>query len=347
MTFINRNRRSCVINRKLEMLFVFVILSILFITLGFRYNMHSKDEQINYSDIRQTEHAEVNFNRITLIKEACGELCNTSRKGTNGPFFDHINTTVNCNALFKHDYFDQSHEHLHAPKEIPTELLSDFTMGYRIPVRYTYYDQPYLGNKALVPVWTNELIEEWISLANRGILPGNYGIKETNALRDGLLHAPGIKHGRILVIVSENPWVESCCLEAGAREVVTLEYGRIISLHLKVKTITPSEFRHLYLNNSLGIFDAVVTFSSVEHSGLGRYGDALNPWGDLIAIARGWCVTKYGGSLTIGVTYNHDNEYIEFNAHRWYGKIRYPYLSTNWRQHYRGSGYQRVHVFTK
>ncbi len=30
----------------------------------------------------------------------------------------------------------------------------------------------------------------------------------------------------------------------------------------------------------------MVSFSSLEHSGLGRYGDQLNPHGDLIAMAR-------------------------------------------------------------
>lgn len=48
-------------------------------------------------------------------------------------------------------------------------------------------------------------------------------------------------------------------------------------------------------------FDLVVTFSSVEHSGLGRYGDALNPWGDLIAMAKAWCITKTGGKALVGV----------------------------------------------
>ena len=33
-------------------------------------------------------------------------------------------------------------------------------------------------------------------------------------------------------------------------------------------------------------FDAVVTFSSVEHSGLGRYFDMINPWGDLLTMAK-------------------------------------------------------------
>ncbi|CAC5423914.1 unnamed protein product [Mytilus coruscus] len=126
-----------------------------------------------------------------------------------------------------------------------------------------------------------------------------------------------------MVIGSEIPWVEACVLEAGAREVLTLEYGSIISQHPKVKTIVPFDFRMRYLNNTLGTFDAIVTYSSIKHSGLGRNGDALNPWGDIIAIARAWCVTKNGGSLTIGIPYNHDHEELVFNAHRTYGKIRH------------------------
>ena len=94
-----------------------------------------------------------------------------------------------------------------------------------------------------------------------------------------------------------------------------------------------SEFMKSYLNGTLGLIDAVVTFSSVEHSGLGRYGNILNPWGDIIAIARAWCVTKNNGSLTIGVMFDHDKDYLKYNSARWYGKIRYSYLCTNWKQH--------------
>jgi hypothetical protein len=66
-----------------------------------------------------------------------------------------------------------------------------------------------------------------------------------------------------------------------------------------------------FLENKLEKIDAIVIFSSVEHSGLGRFGDMLNPWGDIITIARAWCVTKDGGSLTIGVPYNYEHE-LEF-----------------------------------
>ena len=88
-----------------------------------------------------------------------------------------------------------------------------------------------------------------------------------------------------------------------------------------------------------------MTFSSVEHAGLGRYGDALNPWADVLEIARAHCVTKPGGSLVIGVMYGSDT--VVWNAHRIYGPKRWPYLTTNWDQHYLGNGQQKVHVFVK
>ena len=77
-------------------------------------------------------------------------------------------------------------------------------------------------------------------------------------------------------------------LEAGADKVTTLEYGVIYSQHPQLKGVLPDDFSAMYLNGTLGQFDGLVTFSSVEHSGMGRYGDGLNPYGDLIAMARSW-----------------------------------------------------------
>ena len=282
---------------------------------------------------------------LELIRLDCGELCETVSLGEPGPYFNQINVPIDCHKLFQNELIDRGHNLKQAPKTIPKQMLQDFTMNGRISVSSWYFDQYYSGKEAQTPVWTKKMIDQYTELAKHGELGGNYGVSETNALRDGLKHAPGIKDGRVLVIGSEIPWVEACVLEAGAREVVTLEYGIINSEHPQIKTMVPSEFRKAYLTNTLGKFDAIVTFSSVEHSGLGRY--ALNPWGDIITIARGWCVTKDGGSLTVGVMYDDNKDSIRFNAGRWYGQIRYPFLATNWKQHYRGSGSHRVHVFTK
>lgn len=308
-------------------------------------NVKNYIQMSNVNPDLQLEHAFMK--PIDLIRNDCGELCNTSRKGQPGPYFDHVTANINCEAIFRNEYIDSGHGLAHAPKEIPKELMDEYTMNGRIGIKKWYFDEQYLGKKAFTPVWTEEMIEKNIKEAKAQKLFSPYGLAEINALRDGLKHAPGIQDGRVLVIGSERPWAEACVLEAGAREILTLEYGKIISTHPKVKTIVPLDFRMRYLNNTLGEFDAVVTFSSVEHSGLGRYGDALNPWGDIIAIARAWCVTKPKGSLTLGVEYKYEGEYIAFNAHRYYGKIRYPYLTTNWKQYYKGIGTQLVHVFVK
>lgn len=139
---------------------------------------------------------------------------------------------------------------------------------------------------------------------------------------------------RVLVIGSERPWVESCVLAAGAASVVTLEYGSIKSEHPQITTITPDEMRKKFADGTLGSFDVIATFSSVEHSGLGRYGDALNPYGDLQSIARAWCVAKPGAPMLIGVPYllGPSGDTIEYNAHRVYGPLMYSHLVANWEQ---------------
>ena len=82
-------------------------------------------------------------------------------------------------------------------------------------------------------------------------------------------------------------------LELGAANVTTIEYNDIKNSVKSVRTIKPSDVKRMW---KMGAderdrqfnFDAVVTYSSLEHSGMGRYGDPLNPWGDLIASARAW-----------------------------------------------------------
>ena len=78
----------------------------------------------------------------------------------------------------------------------------------------------------------------------------------------------------MLVIGSQNPWIEAILLEKGAKRVTTLEYEVLESLHPNVTVLTAEEIRRQYLSgvlkHELNQFDAMITFSSVEHSGLGR-----------------------------------------------------------------------------
>jgi hypothetical protein len=106
---------------------------------------------------------------------------------------------------------------------------------------------------------------------------------------------------KVLVIGTELPWIESeLNLIPQISEIVVLEFRKITidkRTLPKVKTYLPSEFRERFLygenhsgtNSFKNYFDLVVSLSSIEHTGLGRYGDILNPFGDLIQMQKIHC----------------------------------------------------------
>jgi len=75
------------------------------------------------------------------------------------------------------------------------------------------------------------------------------------------------------------------------------------------------------------ILDAVFSYSSLEHSGLGRYGDPLAPYGDAEAVAEMWCSLRPGGLFFLALPSFNDVDrrrrcQIVWNAHRIYGYVR-------------------------
>ena len=273
-------------------------------------------------------------------------------EGYPSAYFPEIRKRVNCPALLRNSAIDGGRP-AGPPPSIPSEMMMFFTYGGRVPI-VPYgggmLDNHYFGKTAEMPVWRKDLVEDWKLKCANGNLEGTYGLDETMHVYQGLLRMSTLKNGHLLVIGSEKPWLESCALAAGAAKVTTLEYGNIISEHPQLESMTPDNLRFRFAANKLPLFDAVATFSSVEHSGLGRYGDALNPWGDLQAIARAWCIVKPGGQLLIGVmTASHgSSDRIEFNAHRVYGPLMFSHLLANWKQIWRaGNGTQIVHILEK
>ena len=281
---------------------------------------------------------------LAAVLEGCGEICDLGMQGTPSLFFDYVSKAFDCMAIGANPAIDEAGFETPPPREMPQGMREAFTYGGRVPVGYSYYDAKYLDGNADTPVWTAEMIDGMVQQASRRELDGNYGRDETNWVIEGLSRMD-LKGADVLVIGSENPWVEACVLQAGAAHVTTLEYGRIVSTHSQVSAMTPGEMRRRF-RELMGTYDAVVTFSSVEHSGLGRYGDALNPYGDKQAMARAWCLAKPGARLLVGVMSGGDH--IEFNAHRIYGPLQYQHLLANWEQVWRASGgSQTVHVLRK
>ena len=60
-------------------------------------------------------------------------------------------------------------------------------------------------------------------------------------------------------------------LMLGASQITTLEYDPYVSTDPRLTIITPTEFSNWVIKKNAPMFDAMVSFSSIEHSGLGRY----------------------------------------------------------------------------
>ena len=62
------------------------------------------------------------------------------------------------------------------------------------------------------------------------------------------------------------------------------------------------------------------------------YGDALNPWGDIMAVAEAWCVCSKYAVIAMGVPtmVSKGLDINVFNQHKVYGPVLYPFLMTNW-----------------
>ena len=216
-------------------------------------------------------------------------------------------------------------------EEFPSEMIDAFSYGDKIRVVYggEVLNQRYMGNavslrlhsprelkrnlkspylwlsrrmQALTSEWTENAVNTMMHQCQAGELQGTYDVTTANLLVEALKRI-NIEGAPVLVIGSENPWVEACALGLGAKDITTIEYGGIQSRHPHIQIFTPDQMR-TSTEAFMERFDAVITYSSVEYSGLGRYGDTMNPWGDRQAIARAWSMTKPGGRIALGVPYN-------------------------------------------
>ena len=91
-----------------------------------------------------------------------------------------------------------------------------------------------------------------------------------------------------------------------------------------------SYYYYPYFQNKNNNYDCIVTYSSIEHSGLGRYGDPLNPNGDVKTMHDIYSNLKENGFLIWGAPVGKDA--LVWNAHRIYGNIRLPLLFNNFQE---------------
>lgn len=205
----------------------------------------------------------------------------------------------------------------HPPVFIPIRLLGGYTLNGKVKIKYWYSNDSYSRSqpKVFKRIEIDYLLEK---IKKKDIF--YYG--QTDAWLYQALSKYSIKEQNVAVIGSVFPLYESICISYGGR-VTTIEYNKIISEDKRLQTLTVEEYdRHPVK------FDAVFSISSFEHDGLGRYGDPINPDGDLLAMEKMKTILKPGGLLFLAVPIGKDT--IVWNIHRIYGNLRLPMLLAGW-----------------
>jgi hypothetical protein len=119
----------------------------------------------------------------------------------------------------------------------------------------------------------------------------------------------------IVILGSQIPWYESLCLSYDMKPI-TIDYTRIETDDERLSVLTVDEHKSNPVKRDLAL-----SISSFEHSGLGRYGDPIDPDGDLKSMQDVKNdILNDGGLLILAVPVGHD--LIDFNAHRIYGPHR-------------------------
>lgn len=200
------------------------------------------------------------------------------------------------------------------PKTMPQELAARYTMNGLAAVYDWYFNDCYASGEPRV--YDLRTFSELMEKARRG--ETNYYGETDSWLYQALALYP-LAGKRVAVFGSAQPWYESVCLAHGAKEVVIFDYGPIASEHPRVRMVTYDE----YANNPEPL-DVGLSISSFEHDGLGRYGDPLDPDGDLKAMRTVKSIIRPGGLLYLAVPLGKDA--ITWNAHRVYGLARLSML---------------------
>lgn len=187
----------------------------------------------------------------------------------------------------------------------------------------------YEGARTLT--WSASYIDNYRADVASGASGGTYGLHVIAALLSTLRSLPLSLNGAVaLVMGTEIPWVEALLLNEGVNLVWTFEYSQINVTHPRMRAKTSQAIAVDVLEERFVPVDIIVSFSSLEHSGLGRYGDALNPDGDRDAVAQAWCMLRPGGLFVLGLPMTCENEGdTVFNAHRVYGFERLAYIASN------------------
>eukprot|EP00755_Sulcionema_specki_P032715 Sspe_Gene.19913::Locus_7282_Transcript_1_1_Confidence_1.000_Length_1875::g.19913::m.19913 len=225
-------------------------------------------------------------------------------------------------------------------------VMQQFTLGGSIPVRDQFYveDKPSQSPKKGVRLWYDPKRKSYIKSFTNGYIDKvfrelrrlldnstmswkyrtnlHYAANELLFLSEAIRAFP-VAGKRGYIPGSLEPVFELFALRAGAESVHVLDYIPLEVGYPRISTKLMADFwkepEH---------FDFAISFSNFEHDGLGRYGDPINPVGDVDAMKETASILKPGGLLFLAVPVKYD--IILWNAMRVYGRHLLARLLSGW-----------------
>eukprot|EP00965_Chrysotila_dentata_P242898 6205115-Pleurochrysis_carterae.AAC.1 len=223
------------------------------------------------------------------------------------------------------------------PKTPPPELLSAYTLRGAIPIEHFYVDDS-AGGVGTHYVYPRDEVDAFVESATAKLRQAKQAKGTAGYMRSSTdsqlwlyqaLAQSMSRNARALVFGSQEPWVEAVLLAMGASTVTTVEYNMLTFEHPRLRTLTVDQVKHAHAHGEeIGNYDIGVSLSSFDHDGLGRYGDPLQPDGDLRAMRMAWRMLAPGAHLILSVPVGPD--VVVWNLHRRYGELRLPLILAGW-----------------
>jgi len=265
---------------------------------------------------------------------ACGKICSYEWDSIeDGKYYPLLHKAVNCSNTFQRMAYSPYPVVLPPPRRPPTDLIREFTVDGKCPITHFRYFDESSGSKES---GTQRRVDakRFNILLKRDKMTNINSYRDKNVLKPALIKHKSLIQGKCVAVVgTQIPWAEAMMVNLGASSVTTIEYANLVIEHHIVTTVTPYRLAERLTRGEAVPFDTVFSYSSIEHSGLGRYGDPLSPFGDLEASAQVWCMVKPGGHFILAVPVSKDRHrcLVKWNAQRVYGFVRLQHLTANWR----------------
>ena len=254
-------RRSICTSRRIQIWYIYTDISI-----SKQTNLMSKESLVKLQSLRHSNM------HTTFESNLSGQACTTD-------CFINIKkemTQESCFNLFR-DLIDQFNAPFESPplrfNQLQTSLHSEFSLNNTIPMIDYYFDANQNKDDQTVH-WNEEALAD--------VVYSNYCFENFQYCRQMFDKYTNMLQGkRVAIIGSLSPWLEASLLLAGVGHIITSEYLPIHTNVTELTTVMPHQLANRYVTGDWTAVDFVMSFSSIEHNGLGRYGDPLDPYGDL------------------------------------------------------------------